>query len=36
LDDRLIIRRAGQLSGQDRKAAVKVLRQLFDIENQAG
>jgi len=36
LDDRLIIRRAGQLSGEDKKAAGKVLRQLFDIENQAG
>jgi len=36
LDDRLIIRRAGQLSGEDKKAAGKVLRQLFDIEDQAG
>jgi len=34
LDDRLIIRRAGQLNGQDRKAAAKALRKLFDIENQ--
>ena len=36
LDDRLIVRKAGQLSGQDRMAAAKVLRKLFDIDNQAG
>jgi len=35
LDDRLIIRKAGQLNRQDRKATAKVLRDLFDIENQA-
>jgi len=34
LDDRLIIRRAGQLNGQDRMAAAKALRKLLDIENQ--
>ena len=35
LDDRLIIRKAGQLNRQDRKTTAKVLRKLFDIENQA-